>query len=122
MSNLRFSKILFTAVISSAALLNAKSVQADTPMTTGVIVEKMEIKQRHTYYFGIAQGLAYARFRKDTALNDNQKDFEGMRCIRNWFNEDSAQRTLEIDSAFRKYSNHMPAVVIHAMIKKKCGE
>jgi len=93
---------------------------ADTPMTGKVILEQMPRNEFVVFVTGIVEGMAYARFRKDT-LASGSKVEDGMTCIRDWFHGD-AQVILKIEDAFRQYDQYAPWVVLGAMIKKKCGE
>lgn len=122
MSNLRLSRKLPIVALSGLALTCANIARADTPMTAGLVLEKMAAGERYTYYFGIVQGLAYARFLKDTIANDNRKDQRGMDCIQNWFHDESGQRSLSIELNMKKYPEFSVPVLINAMIKKECGE
>jgi hypothetical protein len=92
-----------------------------TDMTAGLILEQMQPRERFTYVAGMIEGIAYARFRKDSAAAGS-KDERGMSCIYDWYYEggDSVQTT--IDAAFRKYADYAPSVVVWALIKKECGE
>ena len=92
-----------------------------TPMTAGVVVEKMSARERATYVMGIVDALAYARFVKDTAAT-GESDQAGMRCIYDWLESDMVSRLLQVDEAFRKYGNYPPSMVVTAMVKKECGE
>lgn len=122
MSGLNISRKIRNSAVAGMCLLCANIAHADTPMTAGVVLEKMGAGERYTYYFGLVQGLAYARFRKDTIANNNQNDQRGMDCISSWFDDGGVERTLQIDKTLEKYPDHAPAVIINAMVRKECGE
>lgn len=94
---------------------------ADTPMTAGVIMDKMKAGERAVYVVGMLDGLAYARFRKDSAAAGSKVE-TGMTCIYNWFYKDSTAAMDRIEAAFRNYAEQMPSVVVAAILKKECGE
>lgn len=122
MSGLNISKKVRASAVAGLGLLCANIAQADTALTAGVILEKMSAEDRFTYYTGIIHGLAYARFRKDSIANDNQKDQRGMECIENWFFDGGAESALRIDSTLKKYPKYTVVVILSAMVKKRCGE
>ena len=112
------------AAAASAFLLSlgiTHAANADTAMTAGVLMERMKPADRYIYVSGMIEGLAYARFLRDSATNGS-KDERGMKCIYDWFYEggDTAQDSIE--AAFRLYADYSPSVVAWAMIKKECGE
>ncbi|MCP8896358.1 hypothetical protein KYK29_15630 [Shinella daejeonensis] len=110
---------------ASAAFLLALGIaapaNADTAMTAGTLMEKLPTRERSTYIMGLVEGLAYARFQKDSAKLGS-KDSEGMNCIYGFFYGDSMKALDRIEAAFKKYSDHFPAVVLTAIVKKECGE
>lgn len=91
-----------------------------TDLTAGVILKDMPTKEFGAYVTGMVEGMAYARFRKDT-LSAGQKVETGMQCIRGWFHGD-AKTILAVEDAFRQYADYAPWVVLGVMIKKECGE
>lgn len=97
------------------------SARADTPMTAGVIMEKMEARERGGYFIGIIEGFAYARFRKDSAEAGSKVE-TGMQCIYDFFYADVKAGIQRIEAAFRNYPEHMPSTLIAALLKKECGE
>lgn len=88
--------------------------------TAGVIVKEMPSKEFVTFVTGMVEGMAYARFRKDT-LAAGQKVETGSQCIRNWYHRDTGI-ILKIEDAFRKYADYAPWVVLGVMVKNECGE
>ena len=94
-------------------LLSPVSASA-TDFTAGIVMEKMDEKQRYAYLAGVVEGLAYARYVKDG------KQTGGMKCVYNWFYE--GDRTVEkIYSAFRRFDDYLPGAVMAAMLEKECG-
>lgn len=69
----------------------------------------------------LVEGLAYARFRKDT-LATGSKDETGMKCIYGWFFAKQESVISDVEAAFSKYADHIPAVIAATMLKKECGE
>lgn len=91
-----------------------------TPMTAGAVVEKLSADEFFLYVSGMIEGLAYARFLKDSAAA-GEKSQDGMVCMQDWYLKTPAN-IVKADATFRKYADYPPAVVIAAMIKKECGE
>ena len=125
MSGGRTGAVLRYTALAGAMLLGAQAAHANdnpgTAMTAGVIMEKMPEDSRYYFISGIIEGLAYARFLKDTnAAGSNAQS--GMNCIYDWFYADAPNQMLSIEAAFSKYKDHFPSVVLTAMIKRKCGE
>lgn len=113
------AKAWASGLIVSAAV--GVSGAHSTDMTAGVILDKMPVRERTAYFMGIVEGLAYARFRKDTVALGS-KDEAGMKCIYDWFYEDSVAAYDRIEAVFRKYPEHFPSTLLAAMIKQECGE
>lgn len=90
-------------------------------ITADVILKEMPVRERYAYVAGIVEGLAYARFRKDT-IEAGSKVETGLQCIQNWFYADGTNRMLEIESAFADYPTYPPAALVAVMAKKECGE
>lgn len=88
-------------------------------MTAAVVLENMPSNELVVFVAGIVEGLAYARFRIDTAAAGRQ-DETGMTCIRNWYHDDP-NIILTIEDAFRQYGDYPPWVVISAMVEQRCG-
>jgi hypothetical protein len=103
-----------------AAVVGIHPAQAQD-MTAGLILEKMQPEERFAYINGIVEGMAYARFRKDT-IATGSKDEAGMKCIYGWYYTGDGKTHARIEAAFRKFSDHMPSVIIGTMVKKECGE
>lgn len=90
-------------------------------MTAGSIMDKMELKERYAYINGMVEGMAYARFRKDT-LAAGQRTETGSQCIRSWFYAGDGSTYDRIETEFRKNAEHMPSTIIAVLMKKECGE
>lgn len=90
-------------------------------LNAGVLLDEMPVRERTSYVMGVVEGLAYARFRKDT-LSSGEKDERGMKCIYDWFYRDSMAALDKIEAAFAQYRQHTPALVITALVRKECGE
>lgn len=96
------------------------SEMSEEYVTAGKVLEELQPNEFVWYVGGIVEGLAYARFRKDTVAA-GEKVVAGSDCIRNWFFETQG-RTLTIRSTFEQYGDYTPWVVIAAMVKQECGE
>lgn len=90
-------------------------------MTAGVIMEKMEPKERFAYVSGIVTGMAYARFRKDT-IAAGSKDERGMICIHRWFSKGDGSTYAMLENTFKENGNYTPSVIVATLLKKECGE
>lgn len=111
-----------TAVAMVCAGLSAATPGwANSPMTAGVVLEKMSPKELFAYVFGVVDGLAYARFRRDTA-SAGSREQGGMDCIHDWYFSGDASTFGKIEATFRKYPDQYPSTLLAAMIKKECGE
>lgn len=91
-----------------------------TDMTAGVVLREMPSNEFVVYVAGIVEGLAYARFRKDSVAA-GRKIEDGMQCIRDWYHN-NPESILKVEEAFRQHDKYPPWVVLAAMIKKECGE
>ena len=91
----------------------ASSARADTPMTAGVVLEKMAPKEYYAYLAGITEGLAYARYERGGV--------EAMKCVFDWFYNDK-NSVRRIDQAFARFADHYPGAVMAALMERKCGE
>lgn len=101
----------------AVAALVAAIVASDAPaqtMTAGVIMEKMDGRERYTYVAGVVEGIAHARFIKDN------KDTKGRACINAWFYDDK-DTIQKIYEAFQKYPGVLPGAVVGALAATKCG-
>lgn len=107
--------IIFKGLLLIFFFLHPPSVFADTPLTAGVVLEKMNSDERFGYIAGIVTGFAYARFQKDG------KDETGMTCLSDWF-YGSGETAFLIEQAFEKYPDYPPAVIVWTLARKECGE
>ncbi len=85
-----------------------------TDFTAGIVMQKMDEKERFNYLAGVVEGLAYARYIKDG------KKVDGMKCIYQWF-YDKKGTTGKIEAAFRRFNDYLPGAVVAAMADKECG-
>ena len=112
--------ILVILILFSGWTSQTSEAHAETPLTAQVVLDNMPTNEFVSYVSGIVEGLAYARFRKDTAAA-GQNDEDGMKCIRDWYHGNS-EIILQIEESFRKYGTYPPWVVLAVMIKRECGE
>ena len=92
-----------------------------TVMTAREVMETMPGQERTSYIIGLVDGLAYGRFLKDTDKAGRQVE-TGMKCIFDWFYKDGLGNTRRVEAAFKRYGEHHPTTLLHAIIKKECGE
>lgn len=106
----------FTVLIHSAAAANDNAniitEQNGTPLTAGVVMEKMSTDMRYGYITGIIEGLAFARHLDG--------DSDGMVCLYGWLYEsDTSWR--HIIQTFHRFSDRLPANIISALARRECG-
>lgn len=80
----------------------------------------MDSKEFVAFVTGMVEGMAYARFRKDT-LAAGRRVEDGMNCVRQWFFGDP-KRILTIGNAFERYHQYTAWVVLGVLLKQECGE
>lgn len=99
-----------------ALVAGALATQADDlpSFTAGTVMEKMSAEERTTFWAGIIEGLAHARYVKDN------KDPAGRACIYAWFYDDK-QNQEKIREASLKYPNALTGQIIGALVATKCG-
>lgn len=119
-ANVKHQATLATFLVAAALAASTLPAVA-TNMTAGVVMKEMPAGERAAYVMGIVEGLAYARFRKDTAATGT-KDEAGMQCIYRWLYKDSKASLTQVDAAFAKYPDHFPSTLLATMLKKECGE
>lgn len=90
-------------------------------MTAEVVMQEMPTKERYAFIAGIVDGLAYARFRKDSA-GTGEKVETGSKCIYEWFYAGEGKTALLIEDAFRKYPDYPPSSIVGVMAIRQCGE
>lgn len=111
---------LATALFFGASNAIANDNQQGTAMTAGALMERMDPNQRFVFMSGVVEGLAYARFVRDTKQSGT-KEYLGMHCIYDWFYDNGVEQIDHVEAAFAKYHDQTPAVVMTAMINKECG-
>lgn len=94
----------------------ASNARADETFNAGHFLDKMNTAEQYNYISGLVEGLAYARFLKD------KPDETGMKCIHDWLYKDAKGSWMQIKQAFERFRKYPPPVVVHVLIKKKCGE
>lgn len=121
MSGAHLRTHLRNSALAGVLLFGAQTANADTAMTAGTVIDEMPVRERTSYIMGIVEGLAYARFQRDTQ-GSGEANHEGMNCIYNWFYADSMSRLDTIEATFSAYADQFPAVILSAMVKRECGE
>ena len=124
MSGFIVSRALRSTAVGGALLGSMASAYASGDnglrMTAGVILNEMSVRERTSYVMGIVDAMAYARFVKDTE-RAGENDPSGMECIYGWFHDDGVGRMRQVDAAFGKYGDHLPSMVIAALVQRECG-
>lgn len=96
------------------ASLVALPTHAQTEFTAGVVLDKLDARERYVFIAGIVEGFAHARFEADGG------DPGGRSCIYRWFYEDKAAAG-NIEQAFGLYRDRLPGSVVGALIQMRCG-
>ncbi len=107
------------AVLASLGLGLSSTLAKD--MTAEVVMKEMPTKERFAFVAGIVHGLAYARFRKDSA-GTGEKVETGSKCIYDWFYSGDASTMLRIEKAFEQYPDYPPGSIVAVLAIKECGE
>lgn len=84
-----------------------------TEFTAGVVLDKMDARERYIFMAGIVEGLAAARFETDG------RNPTGRSCIYRWFYDDKAAPG-SIEQAFGLYRDRLPGSVVGALIQMRC--
>ena len=111
--SVKFKKTIRNTLMATPFMLSPFGANA-TDFTAGIVVEKMDAKQRYSFVAGIIEGLAYARYAKDG------KRTEGMKCVYDFLYEKEGA-TEKIYAAFDRFKDYLPGAVIAAMVEKECG-
>ena len=99
--------------LSVAVLFGSAPARAER-LNAGFVALDMDADDRFSFVSGMVQGLAFAKLRSD------QGDTRGADCIYGWFyDEDGTMDT--ILAAFAKFQDRDPAVVLSALIQRRCG-
>lgn len=110
------SKYQQVSIIILSCCLWTNAAQA-TDLTAGIVMEKMEPKERIGYVSGVIEGLAYARYVKDNP------DETGSSCIYDWYYKNSKERwSKSILPTFVKHSDKPVGVILYVLTKRECGE
>ena len=89
------------------------TAHADTPMTAGVVYDRMDAGEFTAYVTGVIEGLAYAQYESGGV--------EAMNCVYDWFfRGENSQR--QIDQAFVRFADHYPGAVMAALVRRECGD
>lgn len=110
------------AMLSASLFLPvpANANEGGTIMTGKVMMDRMPSKEFEAFVTGMVEGMAYARFRKDTMAAGKRSE-EGMKCIRRWYH-DTPRNYLVVLDAFQQHHEHTAWVVLGVLLKKECGE
>lgn len=92
------------------------NVPGANALTVAEVEKNMSVKERHVYLIGVVEGLAEARWRKDSP------DQTGMDCIFDWYLSEPKVRAKELDAWFKRYPDKPVETLLYLLIKKECGE
>ncbi|WP_306258407.1 hypothetical protein [Pararhizobium sp. IMCC21322] len=103
-----------SAIILLCIFGNTARAQEDV-INAGFVLHKMAVAEQFAYVSGVVEGLAYARFLRDKPNED------GMKCIYDWYYADSDRQWARIETVFGAHLEKPVGVLLHVLIKKKCG-
>lgn len=80
-------------------------------------MKEMNVDQQVSYIAGVIEGLAFSRYLRD---KPNQKS---MNCVYGWYadNTGSAKKRQKMEAWLAKHPEKPVGVLLHVLIKKKCG-
>ena len=105
--------------IYESALIDQET-SGDLVVSGKRMMRRMPGNEFSAFVRGMIEGMAYARFRKDT-LAAGKRSQDGMDCILTWYHENPKNFLVFID-AIRKHEQHTAWVVLGSLLKKECGE
>lgn len=106
----QLSIIILSMFLGVAESARAENLDAEFVLN-GIAPEK-----RYVYVAGMIEGLAYSRFLRD------RPNEGGMICIRGWLDNNAEENWEKIRFFFQRHPDKPPAVLLHVLIKKDCGE
>lgn len=101
------------AVIATGVVMAAVPNAAETPMTAGVIAERMEFEDRFPFAAGLVEGIAFSRYQT------GGQDVAAMECIFDWFYS-GQRRTDLIFEAFGRFPDYTAGAVVAALTNRAC--
>lgn len=87
---------------------------ADSELTTGAVMQRLDPSERYAFVAGVVEGLAYARYLQDG------KTPAGMRCIYDWFYRTPGSLD-QVYVAFGEFPEYPPGAVMAVVLKQVCG-
>lgn len=106
-------KAAVRAAVVVGAAIAALPASADTPMTAGVIAERMEFEDRFLFAAGLVEGIAFNRYQM------GNQDVDAMTCIFDWFYS-GQRRTDLIFEAFGRFPDYTAGAVVAALTNRAC--
>lgn len=110
----KLSKFQFYSVII-LSLIGVFSSEV-TAQTAGDVMNKMNSDERGSYFAGVVEGLATARWLRD------RPDAEGSNCVFNWYYEGGEETRRRIHAWLNRHPDKPVGPLFHVLIKRKCGE
>ena len=96
------------------ALFSSATVAADgDPFVARHVLTEFSSREQVTYFAGVVEGLAYARYLADGKTTD------GMSCVYDWFWKDTAILE-EIHAALARRPDFPPGPLIGVLVDEAC--
>lgn len=105
--------LVWCLLIGALILPPLSEAEANTPMTAGVVRDRMGTDEFFAYIAGVAEGLAYERYERGGV--------EAMRCVYDWLYSGTGSYR-RIGQAFDRFPDHFPGAVMAALVRRECGE
>lgn len=103
----------FGALVLAGVMTMSNPASAER-LDAGFVALEMEASDRFSFVSGIIEGLAFAATIKD------QNEFVQANCIYGWFYEEDGTFDT-IMAAFAKFQDRQPAMILNALIQRRCG-
>jgi hypothetical protein len=94
----------------------ASSAGSAHALTADDVMNKMTAQERSSYFAGVVEGLAQARWVADKPNTD------GMQCIQNWYYGGGESNLRKIHTFFERHAEKPAAALLYVMIKQECGD
>lgn len=106
-------KVAVRAAVIAGIAIVAGPAASETPMTAGVIAERMELEDRFPFAAGLVEGIAFNRYQMGS------QDVQAMTCIFDWFYS-GQRRTDLIFEAFGRFPDFTAGAVVAALTNRAC--
>jgi hypothetical protein len=102
--------MLVGAPVIAANDARAQGLDADA------VLNKMSAPEQTAYLAGVIEGLAYARFLRDSP------SITGMQCIYDWFYDENIETGRRINAWLERHLDKPVGPLIYVLVKQECGE